>query len=74
MSDTAMNSVQSAADPATHAYAIIDASGEVVNRIVWDGQGNLILPTGQYWVEDDASAYPIGSTYKAPTSTSGTAG
>jgi len=49
------------------------AAGYVWNRIVWDGVSEWSPPAGSAVVQDTDNAYPIGSTYQAP-SASGTAG
>lgn len=44
-------------------YAILDANNVVVNRIVWNGQGDIWLFEGQTYVLDNDNEWPIGSTY-----------
>lgn len=41
------------------------AIGTVVNRIVWDGESSITLPSGQSSVLDGSGKYPIGSIYTA---------
>lgn len=57
-----MSDVKPASDP-IYQYAIINSDNIVVNRIGWNGQGDIWLHGGQRYVIDDASAYPIGSIY-----------
>ncbi|WP_336764147.1 hypothetical protein [Asaia sp. VD9] len=65
MSDTSSNTSQTI-QPAPQ-YAIVNASNVVVNRIIWDGQGDIWLFEGERYVLDESSAYPIGSTYTGAT-------
>lgn len=44
-------------------YIIVDESGNIVNRIVWDGEPSWEPQAGQSVIEDQNNEYDIGGTY-----------
>ncbi len=42
--------------------------GYVIDRVLWDGTADWLPPTGTAIVADPNGAYPIGSSYTAPSS------